>query len=254
MKALTSTKKFITLGVLIAGLAAAVACAGPGAAGTTTAPAATSAPSNAATLPAGQAAQSAAPTQPAGQAAQPLAATQGVRTYQIQPDSSQARYVINEVLRGAPFTVNGSTNQVTGEITVDPTDPSTAQIGTIRIDANSFATEDSRRDQTLQQRILETSTYPEITFTPHGIQNLPEMGAVGETYTFPITGDLTVHGVTRPETFDATLTVVSPDRLEGTAKTTIRYADYGINIPQVPIVSGVAETVALSLDFVATAG
>lgn len=67
----------------------------------------------------------------------------------------------------------------------------------------------------------------------------------------PIVGDLTVHGVTRQETFDATLTMESATRLSGQAQTTIKYADYGINVPRVPIVSGVAETVRIEMDFVA---
>jgi len=40
-------------------------------------------------------------------------------------------------------------------------------------------------------------------------------------------------------------------RLDGTAKTTIKYADFGISIPQVPQVASVDETVDLEIDFVA---
>ena len=36
------------------------------------------------------------------------------------------------------------------------------------------------------------------------------------------------------------------------ATTTIKYADWGISIPQVPFVSGVQDSVTLALDFVAT--
>ena len=42
---------------------------------------------------------------------------------------------------------------------------------------------------------------------------------------FQIVGDLTIRDVTRQATFEATVTPTSPDRLEGTATTTIRYAD-----------------------------
>ena len=43
----------------------------------------------------------------------------------------------------------------------------------------------------------------------------------------------------------------SEKRLEGTASSMIRYADWGVSIPQVPCVAGVADQVALHLDFVA---
>ena len=262
-------KKIITANALSVGVAAfgAIACSSPEAATSAsaslqTAPAAATAPAQAATpvqatTPA--AAQStaassvaSAPSPAAPAAASPAAATQGQQTYQIRQENSQARFIIDEVLRGSPFTVNGTTNQISGQIVVDPTRPSTAQLGPIRIDARSFATENSQRDRAIQNWVLQTAQYPEITFTPKQLMGLPATGNVGETYTFQIVGDLTVHGVTREETFDATLTLESPTQLAGQAQTTIRYADYGINIPQVPIVSGIAETVRLEMDFVAT--
>lgn len=66
-----------------------------------------------------------------------------------------------------------------------------------------------------------------------------------------MTGDLTIRDVTRPVTFDATVTRGSSDRLEGTATTTVRYADWGISIPQVPMVASVSDALRLELDFVA---
>jgi len=57
--------------------------------------------------------------------------------------------------------------------------------------------------------------------------------------------------VTREVTFDVTLTPVSETRLEGTATSTIRYADFGLSIPRVPSVASVADEVRLEIDFVA---
>ncbi len=264
-------KKFIPAQALLVGVAAfgAIACTSPNASAPAstslqTAPAGATAPAQAATpvqatTPAAAQATTGSPvasapspaTSPA--VASPAVATQGQQTYQIRQESSQARFVIDEVLRGSPFTVNGTTNQISGQILVDPTRPSSAQLGTIRIDARTFATENSQRDRAIQNWVLQTAQYPEITFTPKQLMGLPATGNVGETYTFQIVGDLTVHGVTREETFDATLTPASSDRLVGDASTTIRYADWGISIPQVPAVAGVNEVVQLQLRFVATA-
>jgi hypothetical protein len=52
-------------------------------------------------------------------------------------------------------------------------------------------------------------------------------------------------------TFDASVTPRSASELEGTASTSIRFADWGISIPSVPFVAGVSDQVKLELDFVA---
>ncbi len=90
-----------------------------------------------------------------------------------------------------------------------------------------------------------------MTFTPTQIVGLPANGSVGQSYSFQIIGDLTVRDVTKPVTFDVTATPISETRLEGTAQTTIRYADFGLTIPQVRQVASVSEQVRLEIDFVA---
>jgi polyisoprenoid-binding protein YceI len=79
---------------------------------------------------------------PAAAASEPIQAiaitstagtTTGTTTYTISQDSSKASFVINEVLNGAPVTVVGSTNQVAGQLSVNPTAPATAQIGAMQI-------------------------------------------------------------------------------------------------------------------------
>jgi hypothetical protein len=42
--------------------------------------------------------------------------------------------------------------------------------------------------------------------------------------------------------------------LQGSGTATIRYADFGISIPQVPMVAGVSDDVKLEIDFTAQAG
>ena len=65
--------------------------------------------------------------------------------YTIDQASSKATFTIDEVLNGAPKTVVGTTDQVAGEIAVNATAPSTAQIGTIQINAHSRARFDNAR-------------------------------------------------------------------------------------------------------------
>lgn len=170
---------------------------------------------------------------------------------QIVPDESEARFVIDEVLNSAPKTVVGATNQVAGEIAVDSQDPAKTRVGVIQVNARALATDSEFRNRAIKNRILLTDQYEFITFTPTAITGLPATGAVGATYTFQITGDLTIRDVTKPVTFDVRATPISESRLEGAASTTIRYADWGLTIPQVPQVASVSDEVRLEIDFVA---
>ena len=177
--------------------------------------------------------------------------TTGNTTYTISQDSSKASFVIDEVLNGAPVTVVGSTNQVAGQLSVNPTSPAAAQIGTIQINARTFATDSANRDKATQNRILETESYEYITFVPTSLVGLPETATVGQSYTFQIVGQLTIRDQTHEATFNATVTPAADGTLQGNVTTTINYADWGIAVPSVPFVTGLAETVTLNLDFVA---
>ena len=172
---------------------------------------------------------------------------------QIDQSQSEAHFIIDEVLNNAPKTVIGSTDQVAGEIAIDPQDPSNTRVGTIQVDARTLTTDNDFRNRAIKNQILQTDQYEYITFKPTEIVGLPQAGDVGESYTFQIVGDLTIRDVTKQATFDVTITAPSETRVEGTATTTIAYADYGITIPQVRQVANVADQVKLELDFVTVA-
>jgi polyisoprenoid-binding protein YceI len=147
--------------------------------------------------------------------------------------------------------VIGTTDQVAGEMSVDPGNPANTKVGVIQVNARTLVTDSDFRNRAIKNAILETDTYEFITFTPTAITGLPETGAVGQSYTFQIVGDLTIRDVTNQVTFDVTANPVSDARLEGTATTTILYKDFGITIPSVPSVASVEDDVRLELDFVA---
>jgi hypothetical protein len=53
------------------------------------------------------------------------------RVFTINPGTSQARFIIDEILRGNQNTVIGVTDQVSGQITLDPAEPGNAQLGPV---------------------------------------------------------------------------------------------------------------------------
>ena len=152
-----------------------------------------------------------------------------------------------------PKTVIGTTDQVAGQLAVDPTALGSAQVGTILVNARTLATDDAQRNRALQNWILTTDQDEYIAFTPTALQGLPASTTLGQSYTFQMSGQLTIRNVTRDVTFDVTVTPLSARQLAGSASTTIRYADWNISIPQVPFVASVSDQVRLELDFVASA-
>jgi polyisoprenoid-binding protein YceI len=176
----------------------------------------------------------------------------GSTLYAIESGASDATFTIDEVLRGSPKTVVGTTDQVSGQIAFDPTDPTSLQVGTILIDARTLQTDDSSRTRVLNNQILSTDQYEYISLTPTSLSGLPETVTVGQPFTFQLTGDLTIRDTARPVTFDVTATMADDGSLTGAATSTIAYSDWGISIPSVPFVASVGDQVVLGLNFNAT--
>jgi len=174
-----------------------------------------------------------------------------VATFVLDQGGTQARFLIDEILRGSPNTVTGTTSQVTGEITIDLGSPGRTLLGPIQVEAGSLATDSSLRDRAIRNFILQTSAFPQIIFTPTSLEGLPTTASVGGTFAFSITGNLTVRDVTRPVTFEVTLTAETGDRLTGLASTAILRSGYGLTIPSVPSVADVSQEVGLELEFTA---
>jgi polyisoprenoid-binding protein YceI len=173
--------------------------------------------------------------------------------FQIVAGETEARFVIDEILNGAPKTVIGATGDVSGEIAADLADTSGAGVS-LTVDLSGLATDNNFRNRAIHDVILQTgdADYQFATFESTGFSGLPASVEVGTSYDFQITGNLTVHGVTRELTFDATVTPVSETRLEGTASATILYEDFDVSILRLPPqVASVEDTVRLEIDIVA---
>lgn len=174
-------------------------------------------------------------------------------TFRIVPESSEARFTIDEVFLGTPQTVVGATQDIAGEIRVSPSNPAASYIGPIEINADTIATDNERRNTAIRRFILQTPDYPTITFTPTTLGNMPDSVAVGDRFTFQVSGDLQIRQFINPVTFDLSLEVVSPTEIVGSGQAVIQRADFELTIPSVPSVTDVSEEIGLALDFVARA-
>ncbi len=182
------------------------------------------------------------------------AAPADLTVFRIVSEESEVRFKLDEDLAGQRITVTGVTDQVAGDVAIDFTNPANSQLGTIRINMRTLSTDNDFRNRAIRGQILRTADDARefSDFVPTSIEGLPtESVAVGDEVNFTVTGDFTINGITKPITFDVTVTLAAEDRIEGTARAVVQRADFELNIPSVPNVANVEEEVELELDFVA---
>jgi polyisoprenoid-binding protein YceI len=177
---------------------------------------------------------------------------EGVMVFQLIEGETEARFIINEVLRGEPKTVIGKTSAVSGEIFINLEAPSASEVGLISVEAGTLRTDNNFRNGAIRDFILQTGKYPQITFSPLAIDGLPTNVAVGDTFAFELTGDLTIREITQQVTFVVNVTAESETSVRGDASTTVLRQDFDLTIPSVAQVAGVEPQVILELEFTAT--
>jgi polyisoprenoid-binding protein YceI len=163
----------------------------------------------------------------------------------IDATRSQVTFDIDEVLRGEPTTVTGTTSAVEGTFALDPDDPTDVRVGPLTIDAGTLTTDSSLRDRAIRGPILGGQP---IVFDAIRVRDIVD--GDGELR-FAVDGDLTVDGRTRQVTFDAAARPAAGDAVAVVAEARVRRADFGLTIPSVPFVAEVADTVTLRADLVA---
>jgi polyisoprenoid-binding protein YceI len=145
-------------------------------------------------------------------------------TYTIDPAHSSAQFSVRHMMIS---NVRGGFSGVTGTVDYDAANPGASSVDIV-IDANTIKTLDEQRDGHLKSAdFLDTGKYPTITFKSTKID---ATGADEAT----MTGNLTVHGVTKP----VTLKVEGPSaegkdpwgniRIGASATTKIKRSEFGL--------------------------
>ncbi|MHB1936279.1 MAG: YceI family protein [Acidobacteriaceae bacterium] len=112
-------------------------------------------------------------------------------TYAIDPAHSSVHFSVRHLMVS---NVRGEFTKVSGTVQFDPEKPETSTIEAT-IDATSISTRDAQRDGHLKSPdFLDTEKFPTIVFRSKKVEAQPGGGKV--------TGDLTIHGVTREITLD----------------------------------------------------
>ena len=178
----------------------------------------------------------AARTMAAAAPASPIQAPAAAQRFVIDPQASEASYHVGETFfRNNTFKVAvGVTHGIQGDIYVDRARPDQSRVGPITVNVNQLTSDSRRRDREIRQGWLESDKYPTAVFTPTSIQGLPKTYTAGQTIPVRITGNLTVHNVTKPAVFSGTLKL-SGDTLTGTMESTVLMTDFGFNPPSITI-------------------
>jgi polyisoprenoid-binding protein YceI len=171
-----------------------------------------------------------------------------VQTWTIDPSHSAAQFAVKHLLVS---TVRGQFDKLAGTIKIQGDDIRTLALD-VTIDAASVNTRVANRDNDLRSAsFFDVEKYPTITF----VSKKAEPAGAGR---FKVTGDLTMHGVTREVVLDAEgpspqLKQGQSVRVGASATTKINRRDFGLQYSRV--VEGAAvvgDDITITLDVEAT--
>ena len=151
-------------------------------------------------------------------------ATSTKTTYIIDKAHSEATFQVRHLLTR----VRGRFSDFEGAIDYNEQHPEQSSVN-VSITAASIDTSERDRDTHLRSAdFFDVEKFPALTFTSRRITGK------GGNQRFDVTGDLTIHGVTRPVTFDVTLLGKAKDpwgneRIAFEAETAINRKEYGLN-------------------------
>ncbi len=166
-------------------------------------------------------------------------------TWQIDSSHTNVEFTVRHMMIS---NVKGQFQKTTGTITANGNDPASAKID-VTIDASSVDTRVERRDAHLKSPdFLDVAKYPTITFKSTKVE------ADGPNK-WKMTGDLTVHGVTKPVVLDVEgsgppIQVMGNTRAGASATTKIKRSDFGLTWNKALEAGGVlvGDEVAISID------
>jgi len=153
-----------------------------------------------------------------------LPAAAATSTWQIDPNHSAAQFAVRHL---AISTVRGAFTKVSGTIQFDDKDIAKSSVD-VTIDAASVDTRVADRDKDLRSdRFFDVEKYPTLSFKSTKVEQT-EVGKL------KVTGDLTIHGVTKQVVLDVegpTAAVKDPwgnQRAAANATTKINRQDFGV--------------------------
>ena len=165
-------------------------------------------------------------TTTAGEVEQPTNATDG--EWAVVADSVVG-YRVKEILFGQDTEGVGRTSDVTGSLVIANNEVTSAEFS---VDMTTIKSDSSRRDRQVNNRILDTATFPTAKFALNDPIALTPEALAGSDFTANTTGTLTLRGVTK--TVPVALTARLVDNvIEVNGSIEIVFAEWQIPDPSV---------------------
>jgi len=159
-------------------------------------------------------------------------------------------------------TIKGTTTKVSGTVVADPSNPSAAS-ATINVELSGLDTGISMRNEHLRgPKFLDAEKFPTATFKTTSV-TAPKSIAPNQPTEITMTGDFTLHGVTKRITVPARVVFIPENELtkssrgpgdwiHGSVNFALKLTDYSITVPE-KLMMKVANEVNVKVDFFANA-
>ena len=172
----------------------------------------------------------------AGTSAAPAVSSGGsvAGTWTVAADSV-AGYRVREQLANLPAESDavGRTSQITGSITLATSGSTTTlTAAALTVDTTSISSDKSQRDNRLRNEGLQTNQYPTATFTLTKPVEVPAAALAGTASDVTLTGDLTLHGVTKSVEIPAKAQLVN-GTIQVAGSISFPLSDYSITAPNI---------------------
>jgi len=124
----------------------------------------------------------------------------------------------------------------------------------ITFDLTTLSSDERDRDNFIKRDTLRVSQFPTAEFVPMKTSGLTVPLATSGTFTFTLTGNMTIRGQTHEVTFDVTAKRDGGDlTATATANPSWRFGDFGMTAPSVPFrVLSVTDEIRATVEIVAT--
>lgn len=181
-----------------------------------------------------------------GTSAAPTASFDGVvaGTWSVA-SGSQAGYRVREQLANLPAQSDavGRTSAVTGSITIETSGTTTSlTAASVSVDTTSITSDKSQRDGRLRAEGLQTDSFPTATFKLTKAVEVPAAAMAGTATDITLTGDLTLHGVTKSVDIPAKVQLAG-GTVEVAGSISFPLSDYSIVAPNLGgIIVSIADT------------
>jgi polyisoprenoid-binding protein YceI len=174
---------------------------------------------------------------------------QAVGTWSVD-ESSVVGYRVREQLASLPARSDavGRTSSITGSATLAATGSDlSVTAAQFQADLTTLKSDKNMRDQKLHTLGLESDSFPTATFKLTSPVTVPASAISGATFSVTLTGDFTLHGVTRSVSIPAQARVAG-SQIEIVGSMTFPMADYSITPPSIGGFVTVTDQATLEFD------